>query len=269
LIVMSRLNKFILPTVVVTLIVCLTVNAAPVNAAPVALTATEDTYITVGGMTGHYNYGGSPSIFVGDFLGVTYVGLVRFDLSSIPAGSTINSAFLNLYGTGFMGAAQTGRPYNVLRVTESWVEGTANGATETGSCDWFDREHGTLSWTNAGGTSSSEHFASASVPPAPGLMTWTVTDIVKDWIEGGKANYGFMITDGGPGPPGGATDFASSETTAPDPKPLLEIDYSPPRPVGGYFVPVNKLAILAPYLALVSLVGAVTLAVATPRRRKP
>jgi len=266
---MNKLAKFILPTVLVALIVCLTVNAAPVNAATVALTATEDTYITVGLMTGHYNYGVSPAIFVGDFGGVTYVGLVRFDLSSIPAGSTINSAFLNLFGIGFIGVAQTGRPYNVLRVTESWVEGTANGAPETGSCDWFDREHGTLSWTNAGGTSSSEHFAFAPVPPVlPGLMTWTVTDIVKDWIEGGKANYGFLITDGGPGPPGGATDFASSES--PDaPKPLLEIDYSLPRPVGGYLVPVNKLTLLAPYLALVGLVGVVTVAVAATRRRKP
>jgi len=40
-------------------------------------------------------------------------------------------------------------------------------------------------------------------------------------------------------------------------------------PVGGHFVPVNKLAILSPYLALIGLVGAVTAAVVTTRRRKP
>jgi len=43
----------------------------------------------------------------------------------------------------------------------------------------------------------------------------------------------------------------------------------PPKPVGGYAVPVNKLAILSPYLALLGLFGAVTLAVAARRRRKP
>jgi len=41
-----------------------------------------------------------------------------------------------------------------------------------------------------------------------------------------------------------------------------------PRPVGGYMLPVNKLEVLAPYLALVGLVGAVTAAVAI-RRRNP
>jgi len=39
-------------------------------------------------------------------------------------------------------------------------------------------------------------------------------------------------------------------------------------PVGGIAIPVNKLAILAPYLALMGLVGAVTAALAV-RRRKP
>ena len=39
-----------------------------------------------------------------------------------------------------------------------------------------------------------------------------------------------------------------------------------PRPVGGYMRPVNKLEVLAPYLALVGLVGAVTAAVAIRRR---
>jgi len=41
------------------------------------------------------------------------------------------------------------------------------------------------------------------------------------------------------------------------------------RPVGGILTTANKLAILSPYLALLGLVGAVTLAVATVRRRKP
>ena len=43
----------------------------------------------------------------------------------------------------------------------------------------------------------------------------------------------------------------------------------PPAPVGGVLTPVNKLEILAPYIALIGLVGAVTAAVATKRRRKP
>ena len=40
------------------------------------------------------------------------------------------------------------------------------------------------------------------------------------------------------------------------------------RPVGGILVPMSKLTILAPYLALIGLVGAVTVTVAVQRRRK-
>jgi len=40
------------------------------------------------------------------------------------------------------------------------------------------------------------------------------------------------------------------------------------RPVGGILVPVNKLTVLAPYLALLGLVGVVTVAVAATGRRK-
>jgi len=41
------------------------------------------------------------------------------------------------------------------------------------------------------------------------------------------------------------------------------------RPVGGILTAANKLAILSPYLTLLGLIGAVTVAVATVRRRKP
>jgi len=39
-------------------------------------------------------------------------------------------------------------------------------------------------------------------------------------------------------------------------------------PVGGVVIPVNKLTVLAPYLGLLGLVGAVTVAVAIQRKRK-
>jgi len=41
------------------------------------------------------------------------------------------------------------------------------------------------------------------------------------------------------------------------------------RPVGGVLTPVNKLTVLVPYLALIGLVGAVTVAFAVTRRQKP
>jgi len=54
---------------------------------------------------------------------------------------------------------------------------------------------------------------------------------------------------------------------APDPI-QLRCNQRVPRPVGGVVTPVNMLAVLSPYLALIGLVGAVTVAVAAARRRK-
>ena len=42
----------------------------------------------------------------------------------------------------------------------------------------------------------------------------------------------------------------------------------PPPPVGGSIAPVNKLAVSAPYVSLLVLIGAATVAVATKRNRK-
>jgi len=61
----------------------------------------------------------------------------------------------------------------------------------------------------------------------------------------------------------GASDLTPTMPGAEDP------DYQrlPRRTVGGYLVPVNKLEVLAPYLTLLGLVGAVTAAVAIRRRK--
>ena len=58
---------------------------------------------------------------------------------------------------------------------------------------------------------------------------------------------------------GDASDYANYVVASPP----------PPAPVGGVLVPVNKLTILAPYLALVALFGAITVAVVVQRRRNP
>jgi len=55
--------------------------------------------------------------------------------------------------------------------------------------------------------------------------------------------------------------YANYVVASPPPTPT-------PTPVGGVLVPVNKLVLLSPYLALLGLVGAVTVAVVVQRRRK-
>jgi hypothetical protein len=58
-------------------------------------------------------------------------------------------------------------------------------------------------------------------------------------------------------------------TIAPATNYLFDTGYSSPEnPVGGYFVHVNKIGILTPYIALVGLIGAISTIFATRRWRK-
>lgn len=170
-------------------------------------------------------------------------GLVKFDLSSIPSGSTIKTAFLKLRYYYKEGDPE-GRTYTAYRVTKNWVEMQATwNSYETGS-----------PWANAGGDFSTDGASSSTVPSDPAWMTWEVTSIVKTWIEGGQPNYGFLIRD-----PNEDQQTEDAGVYFLDNKygggaPILEIDWSTP-PVGGVIAQVDKLAVLTPYIALAGLIA--------------
>jgi RHS repeat-associated protein len=71
------------------------------------------------------SYGTNPTVLVGDDLSHnTWRGLLKFDLSMIPAGTTIRSADLNMhYGAGFGGDYKL--PFSAVKVTSDWSESAA------------------------------------------------------------------------------------------------------------------------------------------------
>ena len=96
---------------------------------------------------------------------------VEFDVSSIAAGSTVNSATLTLCATA---VPATTRTYEVFQTTADWVEA---------SITWADQP------TVAGAAT-----ATATTPASPGCMTWTVTADVQAWVDG-TANEGWRVND--------------------------------------------------------------------------
>ncbi len=114
-------------------------------------------------------------------------GLVQFDISEIPTGSTVTSATLSLYisfkGTNWTGA--TTRTYDVHQVTTSWAEATVSWRVSDGG-----------NWGTAGGDFNATPTASQ---PTTGTgtgvwMDWTVTSDVSAFV-GGTANYGWIVKD--------------------------------------------------------------------------
>src|SRR5207253_30785 len=88
-------------------------------------------------------------------------GLIRFDLSTVPAGSTVNSVTLTLNMSKTKNGAQT---IALHRVQQAWGEGTSKAGTggtgsgegdgiqaTAGDATWTFTFFSTQSWTTAGG----------------------------------------------------------------------------------------------------------------------
>ncbi len=125
--------------------------------------------------------------------------VIKFDLSSIPTGSTINSAVLNIYNHD--GTSPTTLVCDIYRVTEDWVEATLI------DCIAHD--------TNI---SYDQIFMSG--------INWYDFDIAllaQDWIDGTYDNFGIVFY----GTSGSGTPqyFRSREFSSN--KPYLLIDYTP------------------------------------------
>ncbi|MDH3451910.1 MAG: DUF4347 domain-containing protein, partial [Gammaproteobacteria bacterium] len=177
------------------------------------LQASQDTYIDVGNTT--FNYGASTQLIVdrlGGQLGDGRV-LVQFDLSSIPVGTTINSATLQMQAS----AVSSAMDIEVHELLEGWVEGSNIGTP--GEASW-DLRAPLTAWTAIGGTVDATAAATVTVAPMPGQHNWDITALVQAWIDGSKANNGVLV--GSPSAGAGTVTYDSREGTT---APVLVINY--------------------------------------------
>ncbi len=136
-------------------------------------------------------------------------GLVRFDLSSIPAGSTINSAQLQLYYGSWLDYEGHSRRVTTYRVTEPWLEDlvTWNNRPD------FAESYGFVDLV-AGGQGDFHYY------------NWTVTDLVQGWVDGTYDNHGILLRGD---ETIGYRGFFSWESGS-DVTPLLVVNFDPPPP---------------------------------------
>jgi hypothetical protein len=147
-------------------------------------TGVSDSYLTISSNT----YGSSTRITLCGYadLGIEEVsrGLIRFELSDLPAGSTFSKATLYLYSYDVGQRKGSTGYYGLYPVTRDWLENAANWTKATSN----------VNWTAAGGDfAATPHALSPKQGTAPTWYTWDVTDCVRDWIADPSTNKGWVI----------------------------------------------------------------------------
>jgi hypothetical protein len=164
-------------------------------------------------------------------------GLLRFDLSALPAGARIVSAELTLYQSN---TAPSAFPVEISlhRALEQWGEGASDGIgpegqgapAQAGDATWFHRLYDTAEWSEAGGSFTAPASASTTFGPALSDYTFACTtglvDDINTWIANSSTNFGWVIVgeeDGG----GTARRFNSRSHGDEETRPRLRLVYQP------------------------------------------
>lgn len=180
----------------------------------VSLPASADTYLSQNSPS--KNYGSQATLLVdGDDPAKSDNNkhiLIKFNLSQIPAGATIQSARLKIRVVD-----ASSHTYNTHYIKRNWAESGATWRTYDGTNAWASTgaRHSTY---DRGGTNLAPFKASATGPASISLNSAGVAK-VQDWVDGRTPNYGLMIwndsnTDG--------IDLSGRESTS---KPVLEVTY--------------------------------------------
>jgi spore coat protein A len=205
----------------------------PAEATVVSLSASSDNTM--------YFEDGAASNGAGDyvFTGATDDGfarraLMRFDISSIPAGSTINSVSLVLYCS--RAKQNTAYTTSLHRALADWGEGTSHAAGEEGQgapattndATWTHRLYPSAMWASAGGDYVVTASASIGVGQNGQYFTWTSATMAADvqaWIDGAAPNFGWILI-GQESQTRTSKRFDSRTSTTVNRRPVLTIDYT-------------------------------------------
>jgi hypothetical protein len=158
------------------------------------------------------NFGSLPDIEVRPDNGANRRGLIRFDLSSIPPGSTITGARLYLYEED----KKLDQVTYIYRVTTSWSES---------SVTWNSP------WLSPGGDFDAGHIYASFQPNQSGCMQEIdLTDLIQEWVDG-TPNYGFLLYSTGPNH---ILRYSSKENPASAEHPKLQVTYQEPELSSNY-----------------------------------
>lgn len=177
-------------------------------------------------------------------------GLVAFDVSAIPPGSTIDSVILHLYMSRTAADAQT---VTMHRALASWGEGASSAdgqegegaASQPNDATWIHRFYPDVLWAASGGDYSALLSASQSVG-GNGSYEWTssgLRDDVQAWVDQPENNFGWLLK-GGEDAGKTAKRFEGRLASDAGRRPSLIVNYTPPAGAGACELPSGDCELL-------------------------
>jgi hypothetical protein len=164
--------------------------------------------------------------------------ILAFDVSAIPAGSTIHAVELTLH-MSMTSAGETA--VSLRRTLADWGEGSSvapgnqgGGAPATvDDATWLHAFYDTRFWANPGGDFAAAPSATRLVD-AVGPYTWFSTPElvanVRDWVDNPPANFGWTLV-GDESRNGTTKRFDTRDHANPAMRPSLRVEFTPiPEP---------------------------------------
>ncbi len=182
---------------------------------------------------GNLSSGSGPELFVGATAGLAARrAVMSFDLSSIPAGSSITSVSLSMSVVQVPAGGGAPGTVGIHSLTTSWGEGTSNGsgagdAATPGDATWIHRFFDTTSWTTPGGDFSAGTLASTSINGV-GAYAWSSPSLiasVQGWLDNPASNFGWIFV-GNESTARTARVYGSRENVDTSVQPALTITYA-------------------------------------------
>jgi hypothetical protein len=196
--------------------------------------AGKDTYLKASTPTA--NYGSDDGIRIDT--GSGHVGLLEFDLSSIPADAACVSATLYLYVQTGGSSTDTIYVHELLSANADWTEAAATWNTKDGASPWAGSAGCGTSGTDYDATALGSATFPGSNPPVGTEIAISLTPAaVQDWFGDSNQNYGIRLHMGT-----FERYLCSSDHATPGYRPQLVVDYTPatggqPMQLRGQAVP--------------------------------
>ena len=169
-------------------------------------------------------------------------GLLRFDLSQIPATATVTSVTLRVEVTFGNGLAITCDLHQML---VPWIEGNKSGGPDmtgnlgapatVGEPTWNHRVHPNVNWGAPGALAGTDYLGNSSGSitvqnsTAYTFSSANLLSNVQAWVSNPATNYGWLLKDRNESASATARHFASRED-APN-APVLTVGYTAPPTV--------------------------------------